>query len=307
MIESAAADLNARERHELRTKEARERGIREREGLKERLLREGATDLAMKLDKCGEPLRLVCCHCGGRKQVAIACKRRWCPSCAWLVQWDRLSRFKVAADCMQWPLFVTLTVENSEDPECIRELRACWSKMRRRKLIADKVKGGVSTIEVTNTGNGWHPHLHILCDCEWLAVHTPKPRWGDSEAVKKQKYMHAADELGRIWAHVTKQEIAIVKAIRKPPGDVLRYAMKYAVKGSDLIESPDPIAPLIRVMSRSRMVSAFGSLHGNIPSDPEDERPAVACECCGEIKSFVPEAVEDRARIHAYDRSHALR
>lgn len=208
---------------------------------------------------------------------------------------------------MKWPLFVTLTVPNTTDPECIRSLREAWGKMRRRKLMKDRVQGGVSTIEVTNKGNGWHPHLHILCDCEWLAIHTPPPTRKDSPEVFREKCHAAASELSWIWADVVKNEHGIVKAIRKPPGEVLKYAMKYAVKGSDLIDSPDPIAPLLRVMSKSRMISAFGNLHGNIPPEEEEERPACVCGACGEEKAWVPEAIEDRSRIAARDAANCLR
>lgn len=284
-----------------------ERGREERDNLRDRLHAEGEWDLAMKLDGCGSPLALVCSSCGEKRAVEVACRRRWCPACAWIVQMERLKKYERACDTMQWPLFVTLTTRNSGDPECIRELRSHWSRMRRRKIMQDKVKGGLSTIEVTNKGNGWHPHLHMLCDCRWLALHTPAPRPTDSEAVKRQKYDHARLELSALWAQVIGQETAIVSALRKPPGEALRYCLKYAVKGSDLIESPDPIGPLIRVLSKSRMLSAFGSIRGLDLSDPEEEKPATVCSCCGEVKCWVPQAVEDRAREHAYNTSHCVR
>ena len=286
---------------------ARQRGREERERLKERLINEGAADLAEKLQKCGQQMILICSNCGERRQVEIACKRRWCPACAWLVQRERIAKYGRAASAMQWPLFVTLTVPNTTDPECIRGLREAWGRMRRRKLMAERVAGGVSTIEITNKGNGWHPHLHCLCDCKWLAIHTPPPRPNESAAVIRQKCDFARQELSAVWADVIKNPVAVVLAIRKAPGEALAYALKYGVKGSDLIEAKNPIAPLIRVLSKSRMLSAFGSLHGLKLDEEEDERPAVICPCCGEEKTLVPQMVEDRARIQAYDRAHAIR
>ena len=290
-----------------KARKARERGTIERGKLAERLRQENAHDLAQKLDDCGTELRLTCTTCSATKKVEIACKRRWCPACAFLVMRDRLSRYNVATEMMQWPLFVTLTVENTTDPECIRKIRGHWSKMRRRKLIAHRVAGGISTIEITNEGRGWHPHLHILCDCEWLALHVPPPNRRDSNDVKRQKFDHARLELSALWAQVVGQEKAIVLAKRVAGKDALAYSLKYAVKGSDLIDCKDEIAPLIRVLSKSRMISAFGNMHGKGLDDPEDERPACICPACMNETTFIPESIVDMIYRRSYDQTHAVR
>lgn len=283
---------------------AKARGVRERWQLSDRLKSEGAFDLSSKLDACGTPFGLTRTCCGSVHMAEVQCRRRWCPACSWHVQQDRMARFEKACQLMKWPLFVTLTMKNTDDHECIRTIRAHWSKMRRRKLMVDNIKGGVSTIEITNTGEGWHPHLHILCDCEWLALHVPKPRRADSEGVKRQKYDHARLELSALWASILNQEHAIVSALRKKPGDVLAYTMKYAVKGSDLIASPDPVAPLIRVLSRSRMVSAFGNMHGRVAADEEEEKAVVCCPECGCEQHFVlTQYVEKMLETH-YNKTH---
>jgi hypothetical protein len=218
-----------------------------------------------------------------------------------------MSRFNAIAFAMKWPLFVTLTKPNSETVECVREIRADWAKMRRRKIMEKRVRGGVTTIEITNHGNGWHPHLHILCDCEWLSIHTPPPRGHDSAAVFKQKCEHAQMELSAVWANVIKSPIAVVWVERKKPGDCLAYAMKYAVKGSDLIECREKIGPLIDVISKSRMVSAFGDWHGRIAPDDEDEKPGCCCTNCGAEKSWIPESIVDSLYRRSYDATHAIR
>lgn len=174
--------------------------------------------------------------------------------------------------------------------------------MRRRKLIEKRITGGIATIEITNQGNGWHPHLHVLADCKWLALHVPEPRFQDSEDVKRQKYDHARLELSALWSAVIKQDFAIVSALRKEPGEALAYTLKYAVKGSDLIHSPDPIAPLLRMLNKSRLVSAFGDLHGMEPKLIDDEKRKCACGKCGAEGSMMPDWVVDRMRVDAYDR-----
>lgn len=286
---------------------ARERGTLERNQLIARLWEEEAGDLAMKLEGCGTPLGLTCACCGAHRKVEIACRRRWCPACAWIVAQDRLRKYERAADTMKWPLFVTLTVRNTPDPEVIRSLREWWGKMRRRKLVSQQVPGGISTIEVTEGEGGWHPHLHILADCRWLALHTPAPAWNDSESVKRQKYDHARLELSALWSQVIGQEQASVLALRKPPGECLRYALKYAVKGQTLINSRLPIAPLIRVLSKSRMLSAFGTMHGHPLNDPEEEKPGTICRECNEVTDWIPDHVVEMMRIRAFDSKNATR
>lgn len=282
--------------------QARERGEREREDLIDRLDDEGAPDLANKLRGCGEPLPLICAHCGNPHPVEVACSRRWCPACAYQVHRERVKRFDQSARAMPWPLFITLTMRNTGDPTCIRTIREHWGRMRRRKLIDQKIDGGIATIEVTNRGEGWHPHLHVLCNCRWLALHVPEPRQRDSEAVKRQKYDHARLELSALWAQVIGQENAVVSALRAKAGDALAYVLKYAVKGSDLINSPDPIAPMIRCLEKSRMISAFGTMHNLEAELIEAEKPKCKCKNCGATDSLMPDWIVDRMMRDAYDR-----
>lgn len=286
---------------------ARERGIREREELKTRLYREGAFSLAQKLEPCGKPFGIRCVSCGDGRMVETACRRRWCPACAWLVARERVEKYRNAAGRMAWPLFVTLTMPNTDSPEGIRTIRDAWAKMRRRKLIVDRVKGGIVTVECTNTGKGWHPHLHALIDCEWLAIHTPPPTRRDSAAVVRQKCDHARLELSAVWSDVLKVNQSIVLAIRKEPGHCINYALKYAVKAADLIACQEPIAPLIEVIQKSRMLSTFGTLREKGLDDEEEEKPCACCRNCGAVDSIVPESVIDAGRREAHDKRNAIR
>jgi hypothetical protein len=274
------------------------RGKLEREQVKFRLYGEGANDLGNTLANCGLPLPLVCVCCGNDRAVETSCRKRWCPACQWQIQRKRIDRFSGAVSLMKWPAFLTLTQTNDPDPEKIRDLRQAWSRMRRRKIFVDKILGGVAAIEVTNHGNGWHPHLHAIIDCEWLSVHTPAPTWRDSHDVFVQKCEHAQNELSSVWAGVLGQPEAIVWVTRMKDLDRLRYSLKYACKGSDLVKSPDPIAPLIRVLDRSRLVSAFGNLHGRTSEMELDEHPVHCCQLCGNEKSFLPlDVVQRMARV----------
>lgn len=192
---------------------------------------------------------------------------------------------------MQWPLMITLTMPNSEDPESVREIRKSWSKFRRKKIVKDRVAGGLTAIEVTNNGNGWHPHIHAIIDCEWLSLHTPAPTRRDSEAVIKQKCEMAQLELSCRWADAIGQETAVVWAKRCKDEEALHYSLKYSVKASDLLDCRTEIAPLIRVMERTRLVSAFGSLYGRTAEMDDEEKPCMCCTNCGTEKTIIPRSV----------------
>lgn len=265
-----------------------ERGKRERELLKHRLWDEGDCDLGNKLADCGLPLPLVCTCCGNDKSVETACRKRWCPACAWGIQRKRIDRFAGAIKLMKWPAMMTLTQSSSPDPETIRDLRKAFGRFRRRKIFEGKVRGGVSAIEITKGDLGYHPHVHAIIDCEWLSVHTPAPVWNDSFDVRSQKMEHAQHELSSMWADTLGQEHAITWITRMKNLDRLRYALKYAVKGSDLVEMPGRVGELLRVLDRTRCISAFGNLHGRTSEMDSDERPAKACLVCGNEKSFLP-------------------
>lgn len=269
----------------------RAEGKRLREAIRHKLEAEGEYDFANKLTGCGLPLPLVCTHCGNHRTTETQCRQRWCPACAWTIKQKRLRRFRGAVQLMKWPLFVTLTRANSDDPETVRVFREEWGKMRRRKLIAEKVKGGVVGIEVTNIGNGWHPHLHAIIDCQWLALHTPPPHWSDTPEILAEKKRHAQAELSWLWGAVCGQQNSSVRVKRVSGDAALIYSLSYSIAGSDLADSPDPIGPLLRVLQKTRLVSAFGSLHGQTAAMDGDERPAMVCECCGAEKSICPTSV----------------
>lgn len=272
----------------------REANAELREVIRLKLEAEGEFEFARKLWGCGLPYPLTCTGCGASKVVETHCKRRWCPACSWLVAQKRLERYGGAVALMADPTALTLTVENSSDPECIRKLRKDWAKMRRRTVIRDKVKGGIVAVEVTNTGKGWHPHLHAIIDCPWLSIATPRPHWSDTPEEVKDKCRHAQFELCHLWASVCGQEIAIAHIKRCRSDAALVYSLKYAIAGSDLAESPDPIGPLIAVLEKSRLLSCFGSLYGRTKEMEGDDKPGCTCPNCGQEKVLMPTEVANR-------------
>ena len=262
----------------------------QREELANRLESEAAGDLALHLRNCGTGLALVCCGCGSKHRTEVRCRKRWCPVCAPLVARERLRRWKGAVERMQWPLMLTLTMRNSDDPESIRELRASWAKFRRRKLLREKIAGGVAAVEVTNNGSGFHPHLHAVVDCQWLSLFTREPRSRDNPDTVKELCKSAAEELGTLWAQQLNQETASVKVGRVSGEQATIYSLKYATKAAELLAMSGELAPLIRVLRKTRLVSGFGSLHP-LPAIDQESKPGLCCADCGLESSWMPETV----------------
>jgi len=288
-------------------KSARDRAKVAREKLIERLDQEDETELADKLRECGTPMSLVCICCGGQKLAEVRCKRKWCPCCVRAIAAKRVSRYEAAVDAMRWPLFVTWTVPNSEaiDIGRVRWMRRGFGKLRAQNWWKKEVKGGIASVEVTNIGNGWHPHLHSVIDCRWLAVKTPPPKPFDTHRQLESKFRQAATEVAERWARTLKVPVAKIKAKRaftkNSPGEIpegsttiAREVLKYSVKTSDLLECEEPIGDLIRTLEQCRLVTSWGSCYGKKLTLPDDMREPPPCTTCGAKRSLLPDLVVDR-------------
>ena len=272
-----------------------------------RLEDEAAEDLLPSIRRCQEPIWLRCMSCGQRHVVPRKCDQKWCPCCVQHLANIRAAKLYLAVIKFKWPLFVTLTMQNSDDPDDVRKLRQAFGRLRAKKLWKNNVTGGVAAIEVTNIGNGWHPHLHAVIDCRWLADKTREPARNESREAKAAAFQAAGEELQRHWTKCLRQTTpASIKVKRakllapKPGADpghsdcITREIVKYAVKGDDLLESADPIAPLIRVLQKTRLLTTFGSVYGlsaELEELQESERDRSG-GCC-EFPEMVPLEIAD--------------
>lgn len=272
---------------------ALERARRQRSAIHSRLIDEGEDELAGLIDKCGKPLHLICETCGLRREVETKCKQKWCPVCVRAIATRRSLKFAAGAAAMKWPLFLTLTVTNIPDPGIpfVRKLRRDFGRLRHRKLWKQNVIGGVAAIEVTNKGKGWHPHLHALIDCRWLALKTPRPQAGENRDHVRSKCRKAKREFTDLWKRVTKEKHGVCWIQRTTGEECAREVLKYSVKGSDLTECSDPIGPLIHQLRATRLVTSFGSLFGKLRVSLQHEHQPLVCDKCGSIASYLPEFI----------------
>lgn len=275
---------------------------RYRAQLLKRLEDEEADDLADKLRGCGEPFKLVCTDCGVIHQVERRCRKKWCPVCARAIAAARCAKYEAGVRQMKWPLHVTLTVQNAEDlsTDFVRELRTDFGKLRRRVIWDRQVAGGVAGMEVTNRGKGWHPHIHALIDCEWLAVKTPKPKPGMSRDKIKRLCKAAQREMAGKWAEVVGQDSAVIWIRRVPVSDdpevlagEIREVLKYSAKGSDLVKCAEEVAPLIRLLDSTRLTTSFGTLYGKLKDATPPKNP-MPCDGCGHTGTMIPQDMIDR-------------
>lgn len=145
---------------------------------------------------------------------------------------------------------VTLTVKNGEDlDERYRHLTKAISRLNMRRKDQRRGKGvtewgiitaAVGAYEVTNIGNGWHPHAHI-----WVRA----PRLLDEAALRAE------------WLDVTGDS----KQIRVQPivGEKVAAfceVFKYACKFGDMTEQQ--IWHVWSVLRGRRMIFSYGAFRG---------------------------------------------
>jgi len=161
------------------------------------------------------------------------------------------------------PYLLTLTVKNGDDLEerqvhltkSLRKLldrrrnfnsgvpRAPWTELCR-------AEGAVYTLELTNKGNGWHPHCHMIV----LATSQP-----------------SQTDLSTEWHKITCDSMVVdCRPIMGDPVEGFMEVFKYAVKFSDLTLADNWHAA--QILKGKRLLNSFGSFRGvEIPDSLLDE------------------------------------
>jgi len=160
---------------------------------------------------------------------------------------------------------LTLTVKNGYNlEERYNHLKKSIQKFQLRSRLFkvkgtgytewSKILGFVGSYEVTNKGNGWHPHAHLMIlHRTRLDVAVLKAEWfditGDSKVLRIDPARHPND-----------------------PGQDFLEVCKYALKFSDL--SPEQNLDAYEVLRGRRLVVCAGLFWGvEIPENLEDELP----------------------------------
>ena len=194
-----------------------------------------------------------------RLRAASFCKRHLlCPLCAIRRGARMLAAYLARFEAVRLehlelrPYLVTLTVRNGADlGERLQHLRAGLRRMfaARRAHLArpgrnsvvefSRSAGGFHSIEVTNRGQGWHPHVHMV----WLCRSEPQQ-----------------EALSREWLAWTGDSFVVdVRPLRDPVAGFLEVC-KYAVKFADL-SLPDNWEAY-QVMRGQRLIDSHGLMRG---------------------------------------------
>lgn len=266
-----------------------------RQSLIDRLRDEDEDQLADRLEKCGEPLPLTCTSCGVAKMAFTRCDLKWCPSCAPRLAHDKVTRYDPICSTFANPLFLTITCKNyrSQKHTGIRELRRAFTQLRRLRWWKRCCAGGVASLELTNKGAGWHPHIHALLDTSWLAVQVPKPPPGSTDKQYKDAARRACEEVAEQMSLALGRP-ASVKArrrnLRGGAGAVLKEVIKYSVKPQDLAETKARIGPMLHELSKTRNLVSWGTAYRH-PSLKKPVREPCPCEGCKEFGTYLPDTV----------------
>jgi hypothetical protein len=191
--------------------------------------------------RCGvEEAYSTCRNCGSFERYYYACNRKWCPLCNHKLAHARAERIRIWARTVHQPKHVVLTCQNFPilTRTRIRSFQRALVKLRRQDVWRE-VKGGCASIEITNSGQGWHLHAHILADARWID----------------------ASLLAKDWGRLVGQAFGIVKVKDVRGESYVQEVAKYVAKGSELACWPgEVLLEFIEAIRGVRFFAAFGSL-----------------------------------------------
>lgn len=286
--------------------------------LRAKLEAEDRDDLAERLAKCGEPIRLHCQDCGNMRDVLTRCDLKWCPSCQRALAARSAQRYAKIAELCKWPLFVTFNCAHTkkDDLTLLRKIRRAHTKLRRLRWWKARVPGGVIAYEVSRLNTaarrqrrikadaGWHPHGHALIDCRWLAVDECEPAHGASAETWRRKARAACDEVAEQWSLCLGRpgSVAVRRVWRDADqsiGGAIAEVLKYSIDGAKLADSDYAAGPVIDMLMQTRMLCSFGTFHGHTAIRRTHLAPQ-PCDCG--CMNWVPDAVVNAA-YHASRKS----
>lgn len=219
---------------------------------------ERSQEISRKLVFGGEPEKahtIRDCHsywtirkCNGcRKESKFwnRCDLIYCPQCAPRNAKNRLDSLGWFFDELKQPKHVVLTFKNVAvlTKEYLRYCLKCLQKLRRTK-IAKKWLAGIWAMEITNKGNGWHVHYHLIVETPWFSQET----------------------LSVTWKHITGWESFIVHVSDAGRAGVMKklpkYVAAYSTKGTKIEEwTSSKICQFVQAIEGLRSFGVFGYLY----------------------------------------------
>lgn len=227
------------------------------------------------LSNCGNYLQFRHYHTIDKVRLHAAqlCRKHLlCPLCAIRrgskalgAYLDRFAAIKAGSPNLK-AYFVTFTVKNGPDLwERFLHLRQNMQRMNKRRTGKGqfgevcKAAGAVWSYEVTNRGNGWHPHAHAI----WLCEIPP-----DQAMLKSE------------WENLTgdSHQVKVVPMDNEDPLDGFLEVFKYSLKFGDLDLGDNWTA--YETLTGENLLASFGCFRGVVVpealmDEPLDDLPFI--------------------------------
>jgi hypothetical protein len=252
----------------------------------------GLHELAKTFREChSHQTTMVCDGCHKVSRFWNRCDVFFCPQCSPSLSSKRLKGLMFFVEAMSRTKHIVLTFKNV--PHLTSEyLSWCKKKLaafRRRKIFGGAVSG-LWAMEITNEGNGWHVHFHLVVDVGWIDVR----------------------ELSRIWADTCGDGSKIVWIEDATRGglkaNLPRYIAKYASKGFRPQDwTATQFCEFVLAVRDGRTFGVFGALLGKRAEWREWlaefvlSKKTCECGCC--TKRFYSQAewewLELQKEVHA--------
>ena len=203
----------------------------------------GMDEDAASLENCHSYYTVaVCGDCGQVRKFPNRCDQFFCPECNNHLTADRTSQVEWWTKTIRQPKHVVLTIKNVSNitPLHIDELRSFFTKLRHRKAFKNW-RGGFYSMQITHSATGWHPHIHLVVDTNWIDL----------------------NELNSAWRQITRGAGQVTKVMDCRDKGYLRRVTSYIARGSEMAAwDPQTIAECINAFRGRRTFGVFGSLFG---------------------------------------------
>lgn len=202
-------------------------------------------------------ISVVCGHCYNQHEVPVRCGNRFCPTCSQSRTRKvhaRLTQLFTRVPKLPYRDFrlITLTIPNSQTAiEGSRALVKAFRRLRNRRMWKSKVYGGAFVIEVTQGRNGFHVHVHIVCQSLEIGL----------------------DQLRREWVAVSNGSIVDIRTMWNI--NAASYLTKYLTKVKG---APSFVIEVGKSLKGVRLYQCFGKWHG---IDLKVKLEKKGCERCG--------------------------
>lgn len=261
------------------------------------LIRRGMTKEAGRYISCGQKFdakklsdpALRCEQCGHLEPIVQHCNTRICPECSIRIanrhkavyapillkyfspknalvlggkkETRNISLNEIMRDRLSLR-FMTLTVKNVPEltKDVVDNMKKVFRRFRRQKKVRKYVYAGLSVLEVTEKGNGWHPHFHVIYFGKYF------PNKEEHGRLLTECWQKACR--GLFETEIT--DVRPVKNLKKAFNELI----KYCGKGSSIM---DPIKEVdfLQVMKGRRLLSTWGF------KEKIGRKPKMVCPECG--------------------------